>query len=138
MNTTSEQREYLSLLENCQSQTLSQAFIAGDLKLSVTASDAAQGLVKGSYSIETRDMLEPLQILWRAQGQVQDYRARTTEIAFEMAGAQAGQTWIYTVQVQVTDRWRSIVTGAFVQIFVTNDGALKGGSVKHATKAAKE
>ena len=39
----------------------------------------------------------------------------------EAAQAQAGQRWIYPVQVQVTDQRTSIVTGVFVQILVTAD-----------------
>jgi hypothetical protein len=70
-------------------------------------------------------MQEPLQVLWGAEGQVGSRQARATEIAFEMSGARAGQMRIYPVQVQVTDRRRSIVTGIFVQIRVTPDTFLQ-------------
>jgi len=70
-------------------------------------------------------MQEPLQVYWGAEGQVHSRQARATDIAFEIPEARAGQTWIYTVQAQVTDRWRSIVIGVFVQIFVTPDTLFK-------------
>ncbi len=84
-------------------------------------SDAAFRLVKGSYRVDTEDIQEPLEVLWGAEGQVQSRQARATDITFEMPGARAGQTWTYLVQVQVTDRWRSIISGVFVQILVTRD-----------------
>ena len=102
-------------------ESLPQVVITGDLRLSVTESEAAHGPITGHYSIETRQMQEPLQVYWGAEGQVRDRRARTTEIAFKMPQAQAGQMWIYSVQAQVTDRRTSIVTGVFVQILVTAD-----------------
>lgn len=87
----------------------------------MTESDAAHGLIKGSYSIETREMQEQLLILWGGEGQVLNRRARTTDIAFEMPEARVGQTWIYPVQAQITDRRTCIVTGVFVQILVIPD-----------------
>lgn len=119
MSTIPEQRQQLSPLTTQTS--LPRVVITGDLRLSVTESDAAHGPIKGSYRIEMEEMREPLQVSWGAEGQVQSRQARATEIAFEMPGARAGQTWIYAVQAQVTNRWRSIVTGVFVQIFVTPD-----------------
>jgi hypothetical protein len=98
-----------------------QVLIIGDLCLSVTESEAAHGPITGSYRIETQQMQEPLQIYWGAEGQVLSRQARATYIAFEMPQAQAGQRWIYPVQVQVTDQRTSIVTGVFVQILVTAD-----------------
>lgn len=105
--------------------SLSRASIKGDLCLTVTESDAAHGPIKGSYKIEIEEMQEPLQVSWGAEGQVMSRQGRATDIAFEIPEAQAGQTWIYAVQAQVTDRWRSIVTGVFVQIFVTPDTFFK-------------
>lgn len=95
--------------------------ITGDLQLVVTESDVARGPIVGRYSIETQQMQEPLQVCWGGEGQVQDRRARTTEIVFDMSRFRAGQIWIYSVQAQVTDRWTSIVTGVFVQIIVIAD-----------------
>jgi hypothetical protein len=83
--------------------------------------EAAHGPITGPYSIETRQMQEPLQVYWGAEGQVCNRQARATDIAFEMPQAQAGQSWIYPVQAQVTDQRTSIVTGVFVQILVTAD-----------------
>ncbi|HCF88250.1 MAG TPA: hypothetical protein DEV72_23955 [Ktedonobacter sp.] len=100
---------------------LPHVVITGDLQLVVTESDVARGPIIGSYSIETRQMQEPLQVYWGAEGQVCNRQARVTDIAFEMPGFRAGQMWIYSVQAQVTDRWTSIVTGVFVQILVTAD-----------------
>ena len=119
MSIVLKQRQPLSLLATQTS--LSRASITGDLCLTVTESDAAHGPIKGSYKIEIEEMQEPLQVSWGAEGQVRSRQARATEIAFEMPGARAGQTWIYAVQAQVTDRWSSIVTGVFVRIFVTPD-----------------
>jgi len=123
MSTLYEQRHQLSPRRTQTS--LPQVFITGDLQLSVTESDAASGLVKGSYKIEIQEMQEPLQVLWGAEGQVRSRQARATEIAFEMSEARAGQMRIYSVQVQVTGRRRSIVTGVFVQILVIPDTFLQ-------------
>jgi len=116
MSTAFEQRQQLS--PTAIQTSLPHVVVTGDLQLSVTESDAAHGPITGKYRIETRDMQEPLSILWGGEGQVGNRRARTTDIAFEMPGALAGQRWIYPVQVQVTDRRTSIVTGVFVQILV--------------------
>jgi hypothetical protein len=123
MSTLYEQRHQLSPRQTLTS--LPQVFITGDLQLSVTESDAAYGPVKGSYRIEIQEMQEPLQVLWGAEGQVRSRQARATEIAFEMSEARAGQMRIYSVQVQVTGRRRSIVTGVFVQILVIPDTFLQ-------------
>ncbi len=100
---------------------LPHVVITGDLQLVVTESDVARGPIIGRYSIETQEMQEPLQVYWGAEGQVCNRQARATDIAFEMPQAQAGQSWIYPVQAQVTDQRTSIVTGVFVQILVTAD-----------------
>ena len=123
MSTVLKHRQQLSRLS--AKTSLSRASITGDLHLTVTESDAAHGPIKGSYKIETEEMQEPLLVNWGAEGQVRSRQARATDIAFEIPEARAGQTWIYTVQAQVTDRWRSIVTGVFVQIFVTPDTLFK-------------
>jgi hypothetical protein len=123
MSIVLKQRQPLSLLATKTS--LSRASIKGDLRLTVTESDAAHGPIKGSYKIETEEMQEPVQVSWGGEGHVHSRQARATDIAFEIPEARAGQTWIYTVQAQVTDRWRSIVTGVFVQIFVTRDTPFK-------------
>lgn len=122
MSAIYEQRHQLSPRQTLTS--LPQVFIAGDLQLSVTESDAAHGPIKGNYRIEIQEMQEPLQVLWGAEGQVGSRQARETEIVFEMSGARAGQMCIYPVQVQVTDRRRCIVTGIFVQILVIPDTLL--------------
>jgi hypothetical protein len=95
--------------------------ITGDIRFRVSESDAALRPVKGSYRVDMEDVQEPLEVLWGAEGQVQRRQARATDITFEMPGARAGQTWTYLVQVQVTDRWRSITSGVFIQILVTRD-----------------
>lgn len=116
MNTPREQSVPL-VMQTC----LPQVLIRGDLRLSVTEWEAAHGPITGHYSIETREMQEPLQVCWGAEGQVLNRQARATDIAFEMPKAQAGQRWTYLVQAQVTDRRTSIVTGVFVQILVTTN-----------------
>ncbi len=123
MSTAFEQRQQLS--PPAIQTSLPHVIVTGDLQLSVTESEAAHGPVKGSYSIETQEMQEPLLIVWGGEGQVRNRRARITDIAFEMPGAQAGQRWIYPVQAQVTDRRTSIVTGVFVQILVIPDAPLQ-------------
>jgi len=123
MSIVLKQRQPLSLLATQTS--LSRASIKGDIRLNVTESDAAHGPIKGSYKIEVEEMQEPLQVYWGAEGQVHSRQAMATDIAFEIPEARAGQTWIYAVQAQVTDRCRSIVTGVFVQIFVTPDTLFK-------------
>ena len=119
MNIALEQRQQISALVTQPSHP--QVVITGDLRLSVTESDAAHGPITGSYSIETREMQEPLQVCWGTEGQVRNRQSMSTDITFEMPQAQAAQMWIYPVQAQVTDRRTSIVTGVFVQILVIAD-----------------
>lgn len=90
----------------------------------MTESEAARGSITGNYSIETRQMQEPLQVYWGAEGQARNRQAWTTDITFEIPQARAGQRWVYPVQAQVTDQRTSIVTGMFVQILVTEDSLL--------------
>jgi hypothetical protein len=117
MTTTREQRQPSGPL--VIQTNFPQVVITGDLRLSVTESEAAHGPIIGHYSIETRDMQEPLQVCWGAEGQVLNRQTRATDIAFAIPQAQAGQRWIYTVQAQVTDQRTSIVIGVFVQILVS-------------------
>jgi hypothetical protein len=119
MNTTFVQGQPQSPL--AIQEALPHVIITGDLQLVVTESEAAQGPITGSYRIEPKQMQEPLQVCWGGEGQVCNRQARATDIAFEMPQAQAGQSWIYPVQAQVTDQRTSIVTGVFVQILVTAD-----------------
>lgn len=119
MNTTFVQGQPQSPL--AIQAALPHVVITGDLQLVVTESDVARGPIIGRYSIETQEMQKPLQVYWGAEGQVYNRQARVTDIAFEMPQAQAGQSWIYPVQAQVTDQRTSIVTGVFVQILVTAD-----------------
>src|SRR2546421_10088073 len=101
MSTALEQRQ----------ESLPQVVVIGDLRLSVTESEAAHGPITGHYSIETRDMQEPLQVCWGAEGQVCNRQARATDIAFAMPQAKAGQKWIFAVQAQVTDKRTRIGIG---------------------------
>src|SRR5258708_12923613 len=119
MNTTFVQGKTQRPLANQEARP--DGIITGDLQLVVTESDVARGPIIGRYSIETQEMQEPLQVCWGGEGQVCNRQARATDIAFEMPQAQAGQSWIYPVQAQVTDQRTSIVTGVFVQILVTAD-----------------
>ncbi len=108
--------------DTAKGKRIPRVVITGDIRFRVSESDAALRPVKGSYRIDAEDLQEPLQVLWGAEGQMQSRQARATDITFEMPGVRVGQTWTYLVQVQVTDRWRSIVSGVFVQILVTRDG----------------
>ena len=98
-----------------------KVFITGDLHIRATESDCARGSARGSYSIDTEELQEPLQVIWSTEGQVLNCEARFTEIEFGMGGARAGQIWTYVVAVQVPERegWGCIVSGVFVQILVT-------------------
>jgi hypothetical protein len=106
--------------------TLPEVVITGDLCLSVTESEAAHGPITGHYRINIWQMQEPFWVLWGAEGQVRHRQARTTDIAFAMPQAHAGQRWIYPVQAQVTDQCTSIVSAVFVQILVTADTLSQG------------
>ena len=99
--------------------------ITGDIRLVVTETDAACGPITGSYHIQTEGMQEPLLVLWGAEGQVLSRQARATAITFDIVGMRAGQQVIASVQVQVTDRRMSIVSGVFVQILVTANTPLQ-------------
>src|SRR5947209_19565542 len=100
MSTALEQRQ----------ESLPQVVVIGDLRLSVTESEAAHGPITGHYSIEIRQMQEPLQVYWGAEGQLCNRQTRVTDIAFEMPQVQAGQMWIYSVHAQLADGRTSIMT----------------------------
>ena len=90
----------------------------------VTESQAHLHPITGRYSFETAGMQEPLHTLWQAEGQVLSRQARSTNIAFDMRGARAGETRTYLVAVQVVEHgvWGRVVqSGMFVQVVVTDD-----------------
>ena len=101
-----------------------KVLITGDLRLSVTESEAALHSITGHYSIQTAEMQEPLYMLWHAEGQVLRRHGRSTSIAFDMRGARAGETRSYLVAVQVAEsgeQGRVVLSGVFVQVVVTGD-----------------
>ena len=102
--------------------------IKGDLRMSVTEQEITYGLITGNYSLETESMHEPLFVLWRAEGEVMTHAGKSTGIAFDLSGAQAGQLWTAVVTVQLTELSgpsRTVVSGTLVQIFVTGDRVLE-------------
>ena len=105
--------------------------IKGDLRMSVTEQEITYGLITGNYSLETESMHEPLFVLWKAEGEVMTHTGKSTGIAFDLSGAQAGQLWTAVVTVQLTELSgpsRTVVSGTLVQIFVTSDPVLEQAS----------
>ena len=101
-----------------------KVLITGDIWLCVTESEAALHPITGHYRIETAGMQEPLYTLWHAEGQVLSRQARSTNIAFDVCGAQAGETRTYLVAVQVAEsgaQGRVVLSGVFVQVVVIRD-----------------
>jgi hypothetical protein len=101
-----------------------KVLITGDSRLCVTELEAALHPIIGRYSIEMAGMREPLYTLWHAEGQVLCRHARSTDIAFDVRGARAGETRTYLVAVQVTEsgvQGRVVQCGVFVQVVVTGD-----------------
>ena len=101
-----------------------KVLITGDIWLCVTESEAALHPITGHYRIETAGMREPLYTLWHAEGQVLSGQARSTNIAFDVRGARAGETRTYLVAVQVAEsggQGRVVLSGLFVQVVVTSD-----------------
>jgi len=95
--------------------------LTADLPSSVTVQQVAHGPIRGVCTVETQDMREPLGVRWSAQdGEVLDRCARSTEIAFDLSGTEAGQRWTSVVEVQVTEAetFDTIILGTFVQIHV--------------------
>jgi hypothetical protein len=101
--------------------------IKGDLRVSVTEQEAAQGPIIRNYHLETGHMQEPLSVLWEVEGEVLPGTARSTDIAFDLSGVHAGQQRTYVVTVQLTepDGQQRQVSGTFVQIFVRPDSVLQ-------------
>jgi len=75
------------------------------------------GPITGSYRIETQGM--QMLVLWNSEEQVLNRQSRATSITFDIAGIRAGQSVIVSVQVQVTDRRLSVMSGVFAQSLVT-------------------
>lgn len=87
----------------------------------MTEQEVAHGPIRGHYTVEMQDMREPLGVHWYAQdGTVLEPCARSTEIAFDLGGTRAGQTWTSVIGVQVTEAetFDTIILGTFVQIHV--------------------
>jgi hypothetical protein len=101
-----------------------KVLITGDIRLCVTESDAALQPITGHYRIETAGMRDPLYTLWHAEGQVLCRQTRSTDIAFDVRGARAGETRTYLVAVQVVEsgvQGRVVLSGVFVQVAVIRD-----------------
>ena len=90
--------------------------------MNVTEPEAALHPITGHYSIETAGMREPLYALWLAEGEVLTRQAHSTDIAFDVRGARAGETRLYLVAAQVVEsgvQGRVVQSGVFVQVAVT-------------------
>jgi hypothetical protein len=101
-----------------------KVLITGNLRLCVTELEAALHPITGRYNIEMTGMRQPLYTLWHAEGQVLCRQARSANIAFDVRGARAGETRIYLVAVQATERGvqgRVVQSGVFVRVVVTGD-----------------
>jgi len=101
-----------------------KVLITGDIRLCVTESDAALQPITGHYRIQMTGMQEPLYTLWHAEGQVVCRQTRSTDIAFDVRGARAGETRTYLVAVQVAEssaQGRVVLSGMFVQVAVIKD-----------------
>jgi len=103
--------------------------ITGDIRLRVTESYAALRPVTGHYRIETKDMQEPLHVIWMVEGNVLNHTAYSIDVAFDMKGIRAGETLTRMLSAQVTDRnghGRIFHCSVFVQIFVVKDDLIMG------------
>lgn len=101
-----------------------KVLITGDIRLRVTELEAALHPVIGHYSIKIAGLQKPLYTLWHVEGQVLCHQVRSASVAFDVRGARAGETRIYLVAVQVTERGvqgRVVQSGVFVQVVVTGD-----------------
>jgi hypothetical protein len=95
--------------------------LTADFLSSVAVQEVAHGPIRGLCTVETQGMRELLDVRWFAQdGEVLDRCARSTEIAFDLSGTEAGQLWTSVVGVQVTEveTFYTIILGTFVQIQV--------------------
>jgi len=101
-----------------------QISIKGDLQLYATEADVLRGYITGHFQLKRQHMLSPLYILWSAEGQVLTRYGRSTDVVFDLHGAQAGEMRTYLLQVQVTDMKRCIISGLFIQIHVIHDHLL--------------
>jgi hypothetical protein len=101
-----------------------KVLIKGDIRLRVTESCAALRPVQGRYLIEMEGMQEPLHVLWMIEGNVLSHTVHCIEVAFDMRGIHAGETFTRQLTVQVTERGGQgciVLSSVFVQIFVVND-----------------
>jgi len=114
---------------NAKEQDDSAPYLAikGDLRAYVTEQEAAHGPIIRNYHLETDSMQEPLSVLWEVEGEILASTARSTDIAFDLSGVHAGQQQTYVVTVQLTEPngQHRLVSGTFVQIFVTPDSVLQ-------------
>lgn len=95
--------------------------IKGDIRLRVSESYAALKPIKGSYSIDMKDMQEPLQVLWITEDKVLRHSVHDIDLEFDLRGARAGETRTHLLTAHVTelDGQGSIAhSSVFVQIFV--------------------
>ena len=95
--------------------------IKGDIRLRVSEAYAALKPIKGSYSIELKDMRAPVQVIWIAEGKVLRHSVQDIDLEFDLRGARAGETRTHLLTAHATesDGQGSIVqSSVFVQIFV--------------------
>jgi len=105
-----------------------KAWIKGDIIFSLAEQEVARGPIIGHYTVVVEDMAEPLFVLWWAQdGAVLNRSALSTAIAFDLPEAYVGQGWTSEITVQVTDAvtYDTVVSGTFIQMFVTSDRLLE-------------
>ncbi len=95
--------------------------IKGDIRLRVSEAYAALKPIKGSYSIDLKEMRAPLQVIWITEGKVLRHSVQDIDLEFDLRGATAGETRTHLLTAHVTelDGQGSIVqSSVFVQIFV--------------------
>jgi hypothetical protein len=95
--------------------------IKGDIRLRVSEAYAALKPIKGSYSIDMRDMQEPLQVLWITEGKVLRHSVYDIDMEFDLRGARAGETRTHLLTAHVTEldgQGAIAQSSVFVQIFV--------------------
>jgi hypothetical protein len=95
--------------------------ITGNSRMQVDEQNAARGVVRGSYHIQTEGMQGPLQVIWTVEGQILGQSSDEIEVAFDMRGIPPGAILTRLVSVQVTERGGQgciVHSSIFVQISV--------------------
>ena len=100
--------------------------ITGDVRLRISACDAAHCPAKGHYTVAIEGLQRPLHVMWIVDGAVLTHSDREIDIVFDMRGRTVGETLTRQLSVQVSAQGGQgcvVHSSVFIQVVVVPDAA---------------